>query len=135
MGANGRSMEQSRVVRYLAQSAVSIVIAVGVFAGGVVLAGLLGRHSVGYWSLLGALALPYAYIRGIKFLRWAAAYVVIAALLSLSPIDFTMHSRVRNNVGLHYLPVEYGIAAQDGTINYGCNIPWNPPKTAVVFYY
>ncbi len=83
--------------------------------------------------LLAAITLLFALIRGWKLRWWAVASLSLAVALALSPIDFVIRSRGRE-IGFRFLPVAFGFASQEDTINYGCMLQRNPPKWAIVLF-
>ncbi|HZI58522.1 MAG TPA: hypothetical protein VFF39_17205, partial [Verrucomicrobiae bacterium] len=67
------------------------------------------------------------------FVKWCVAFSVVAVSLAMSPIDLTIqHSGKR---GLRLMPISYGFACEPDTACYGCIIPPNPPRKALVLAY
>src|SRR6476646_7257867 len=111
--------------------------ALGVVAG--ILASFLSismfssRYSLFLWLLLAAFLLPLAFWFRLGFKKLCIAFAIVAAGLAISPIDFTIQSSGKR--GLQLLPISYGIGCKPGTACYGCIIPPNPPRKALVLSY
>jgi hypothetical protein len=91
------------------------------------------RYSLFYWALLSVFFLPAAFWFRLGFKKWCIALSVIAVGLALSPIDFAIQKSDRR--GLQLLPISYGFACMPDTACYGCIIPPNPPRKALVLSY
>jgi hypothetical protein len=111
-------------------------------AGGILVALLLlwavsavvaGRESLFSWALVGAVALPVAYVRR---LRPGAAFLVygsIALALAASPIDVVL--RPTGSLSARVLPASFGPFCKSDTACFGCSIGPRPPKRALVLGY
>ncbi|HSK43081.1 MAG TPA: hypothetical protein VLA83_04245, partial [Candidatus Binatia bacterium] len=83
--------------------------------------------------LLAAFLLPLAFWFRLGFRKWCIAFSVVGISLAISPIDFTI--QYSGKKGLYLLPISYGIGCQPGTACYGCILPPNPPRKALVLSY
>ena len=120
---------------------ITAVVAVASFA--IVSSGLLGaitlRHSLVYLGVTGAVVLPIASSR-LGFLRAGLLFAAVALVLVLVPLDFKLESTGRHRVRV--LPVWFGVppsgwdsrVVPEG-VHYGCEVPRNRARFAVVIEY
>src|SRR5215470_8625902 len=108
-------------------------IVAGVIVFFLVLSTFSGRHSLFFWAILSSLLLPVAFWFRMAFKKWCLSMLVVALGLSMSPVDITVMRLERP--GLRLLPISYGIGCQPGTACYGCIVPPNPARKAVVISY
>ena len=111
--------------------------ALGIIGGVFALFGSLnvfsGRHSLFLWAIFASLVLPLAFWFRLGFKKWCIFSLLIALGLTLSPIDITVMRLEKP--GLRLLPISYGLGCQPGAACYGCIVPPNPARKAVVLSY
>ena len=118
---------------FLAKLAKALGVVAGVLAIFLSISTFSSRYSLYLWFLLAVLFLPLAFWFQSGFVKWCVAFSVVAVSLAISPIDLTIQHSGKRSVGL--LPISYGFACEPGTACYGCIIPPNPPRKALVLSY
>ena len=92
-----------------------------------------GRHSLFLWAISSSALLLVAFWFQLGFKKWCVCLLLVALGLAVSPVDITI-TRLEKP-GLRLLPISYGYGCQPGTACYGCIVPPNPPRKALVLSY
>jgi hypothetical protein len=115
---------------YLIKSLKVLGIVAATFVFFFVLDLLSGRSLLSHWMILSSLVLPVAFWFRLGFAKCCLASLLIALGLAASPIDFMVRNSDRP--GLRLLPTSYGYGCQPGTACYGCLVPPNRARKAIV---
>jgi hypothetical protein len=117
----------------LAKSIKVLGIVAGVLAVFLVLISVSGRYALLLWAVVFSLLLPLAFWFRLGFKKCCTTSLIIALAMAISPIDIVIMRLERP--GLRLLPISYGIVCEHGTACYGCIVPLNPPRKALVLSY
>ncbi len=92
------------------------------------------RASFVFWLASSIAVFAFCALRGRRLLRCSLAILLTGALLSMSPVDFTLRHR-SDGPAVRFMPVGYGYVAPEGTVSYGCIPQKHGPKWAIVVCY